>query len=294
MGLRFRKSVKIAPGVRVNFGKKSASVSLGGKGGRVTYSTSGRKTTTVGIPGSGLSYSKTSKIGGNEGSKTVRTSQEKKADESTSATLNTPKDYWTTAKMAKNTGLSLRVVLVILAVASAFLGFAFPFMFILVALIIAYLVKTKKTWKNHYLDLEQGAREYEAIYPELCEVAKLQDKANQTNVVAELFILYERAEPYVDSILQKLRSFGSGSKYGADTLLADSFGEKIGELMEKEYKAETKAITKLKTRRGAESHIQGFRRVYDANIEKLTDSQRSAFYGYVADLERIRDMVAPE
>lgn len=32
MGLRIRKSVKLAPGVRVNFGTKSGSVSVGGKG----------------------------------------------------------------------------------------------------------------------------------------------------------------------------------------------------------------------------------------------------------------------
>ena len=59
MGWRFRKSVKIAPGVRVNFGKKSTSVSFGSKGFRTTYSSSGRKTTSVGIPGTGISYSKT-------------------------------------------------------------------------------------------------------------------------------------------------------------------------------------------------------------------------------------------
>lgn len=58
MGLRFRKSMKIAPGVRLNLGKKSTSVSFGGKGLRYSVSTSGRRTTTVGIPGSGLYYFK--------------------------------------------------------------------------------------------------------------------------------------------------------------------------------------------------------------------------------------------
>lgn len=57
MGLRFRKSFKIAPGVRVNLNKKSASISVGTKGARITKSTSGRTTTTVGIPGTGISYS---------------------------------------------------------------------------------------------------------------------------------------------------------------------------------------------------------------------------------------------
>lgn len=60
MGFRFRKSVKVAPGVRVNFNKKSASVSIGGKGAHYTVSSSGRKTTTVGVPGTGVSYVSTS------------------------------------------------------------------------------------------------------------------------------------------------------------------------------------------------------------------------------------------
>ena len=59
MGLKFKKSVKVAPGVRWNVSKKSASVSVGGKGVHKTFSTTGKTTTTVGIPGTGLSYSKT-------------------------------------------------------------------------------------------------------------------------------------------------------------------------------------------------------------------------------------------
>ena len=56
MGLRFRKSIKILPGVRLNFGKNSMSVSAGVPGFRKTFSTTGRVTTTVGIPGTGLYY----------------------------------------------------------------------------------------------------------------------------------------------------------------------------------------------------------------------------------------------
>lgn len=66
MGFRFRKSVKIAPGVRLNIGKKSVGISAGVKGARVSVNSSGRKTTTVGLPGTGLSYSKTEKIGGSK------------------------------------------------------------------------------------------------------------------------------------------------------------------------------------------------------------------------------------
>ena len=47
MKLRFRKSVKAGP-VRFTVGTKSGSVSVGGKGFRVTKSTTGRRTTTIG------------------------------------------------------------------------------------------------------------------------------------------------------------------------------------------------------------------------------------------------------
>lgn len=66
MGLRFRKSVKIAPGVKLNFNKKSVGVTVGRKGAHYTVNSSGKKTASVGIPGTGLSYSTSS--GGNTSS----------------------------------------------------------------------------------------------------------------------------------------------------------------------------------------------------------------------------------
>lgn len=57
MGLRFRKSVKICKGVRVNFSKSGVSYSLGGKGATLNVGKRGTRA-TVGIPGTGLSYSK--------------------------------------------------------------------------------------------------------------------------------------------------------------------------------------------------------------------------------------------
>ena len=56
MGLRFRKSISIIPGVKLNFGKSGTSVSTGVPGFRKTFHTSGRVTTSMGIPGTGLSY----------------------------------------------------------------------------------------------------------------------------------------------------------------------------------------------------------------------------------------------
>lgn len=59
MGLRFRKSVKIAPGVRLNIGKKSVGVSAGVKGYRKSINSSGRVTTSIGTPVACVSYVKT-------------------------------------------------------------------------------------------------------------------------------------------------------------------------------------------------------------------------------------------
>lgn len=57
MATRFHKSKKILPGVKVNLNKKSASITIGPKWLHKTYSTTGRTTTTVSAPGTGLSYS---------------------------------------------------------------------------------------------------------------------------------------------------------------------------------------------------------------------------------------------
>ena len=58
--LRFRRSVKIAPGVRLNFNKASHSVTVGRRGVHYTHSTNGTVTKSFGIPGTGVSWRKTS------------------------------------------------------------------------------------------------------------------------------------------------------------------------------------------------------------------------------------------
>ncbi len=68
MGFNFRKSFKVAPGVKLNLSKKSAGLSFGTKGFSHSVSTSGRKRTTVGIPGTGISYSKSHSSSNSEAS----------------------------------------------------------------------------------------------------------------------------------------------------------------------------------------------------------------------------------
>ena len=76
MGFRFRRSVKIAPGIRLNLSKGGVSTSLGGRGATVNVSKRGVRG-TVGLPGTGMSYSE--KLGG-------RTSRARTAPRGSNAT----------------------------------------------------------------------------------------------------------------------------------------------------------------------------------------------------------------
>ena len=60
MGLNFRKSITICKGVRLNLSKSGVGVSVGTKGARFSINSSGQKRATVGIPGTGVYYTKTS------------------------------------------------------------------------------------------------------------------------------------------------------------------------------------------------------------------------------------------
>ena len=56
MGFRFRKSIRIAPGIRLNLSKSGVSTSIGRPGATINIGERGVRG-TVGLPGSGLSYS---------------------------------------------------------------------------------------------------------------------------------------------------------------------------------------------------------------------------------------------
>ncbi|HEK8844413.1 TPA: DUF4236 domain-containing protein [Clostridioides difficile] len=60
MGFNFRKSINLGGGLKLNLGKKSVGISAGVKGARVSVNSKGRKSATLSIPGTGISYTKTS------------------------------------------------------------------------------------------------------------------------------------------------------------------------------------------------------------------------------------------
>lgn len=62
MGFRLHRSMKLFPGVRLNFSKSGLGLSLGAPGARISLNPKYGARATLGIPGTGLSYSQ--KIGG--------------------------------------------------------------------------------------------------------------------------------------------------------------------------------------------------------------------------------------
>jgi tetratricopeptide (TPR) repeat protein len=56
MSLRFRRSVKIAPGIKLNLTKTGWGVTAGPRGAHYSVHSSGRVTRSVGLPGTGLYY----------------------------------------------------------------------------------------------------------------------------------------------------------------------------------------------------------------------------------------------
>lgn len=56
MGMKFRKSIKLGGGTKLNLSKSGIGVSTGVKGFRVSKNTSGRSRVTASLPGTGLSY----------------------------------------------------------------------------------------------------------------------------------------------------------------------------------------------------------------------------------------------
>lgn len=57
MGIRFRKSINLGGGARINLSKSGIGYSVGTKGARVTKTARGTTRKTVSIPNTGISYS---------------------------------------------------------------------------------------------------------------------------------------------------------------------------------------------------------------------------------------------
>ncbi len=56
MGLRFQRRIKLLPGVRINLSKSGVGFSIGGRGAHIGIDSRGRRYTSLGLPGTGVSW----------------------------------------------------------------------------------------------------------------------------------------------------------------------------------------------------------------------------------------------
>ena len=56
MGLRFQRRVRVLPGVHLNISRSGVGVSVGGRGVHVGVTAGGQRYTSVGLPGTGISW----------------------------------------------------------------------------------------------------------------------------------------------------------------------------------------------------------------------------------------------
>ena len=103
MGLNFRKSINLGKGFKLNIGKKSVGISGGVKGARVSINSSGRKTATFSIPGTGLSY-------------TVNLGKQKSSKKKGSASTTDEDDTPTNININGFTAILLLVIVILLLI----------------------------------------------------------------------------------------------------------------------------------------------------------------------------------
>ena len=101
MGLNFRKSISLGKGLKLNLSKSGPSVSFGKSGFRQSVNLKGQARTTVGIPGTGIYYTKTNNVKNLVGGLTGKTDDSKgKKTAKKDAEAKAPKAAKSTAKAA--------------------------------------------------------------------------------------------------------------------------------------------------------------------------------------------------
>lgn len=103
MGFRFRKSINLGKGFRINMSKSGPGFSWGGKGFRVTKKANGGFRTTAYIPGTGLSYQKdfSNTLGGGSKKANKKVSGQRQIEENETES----RDFGLDFKNLESTGL---------------------------------------------------------------------------------------------------------------------------------------------------------------------------------------------
>lgn len=289
MGFRFRKSVKIAPGVKVNLGKKSIGVSVGGKHGGVSINSKTGARARVSAPGTGLSYSK--KIGkstsrnSNYGITTFYVSD----DENETDNIPTQESLQEQLKRAKRNLFVAKYLEPALGALCVLLGLAAQVFWIIAALCFYFSYKSRKLYKEEIPRLELQAAQIGAVQNDLAAICVAEDKVDHADSAALFFLHLDEIIQHTLVVLEKAPSL---SEYSTPeecrAAILALFENKCTEIMQKEFEKTYKHLFTLKTAKGIESNIDRFRAPYEANLDKMTTAQKSDYAEYLAKLQTIQ------
>lgn len=291
MGLRFRKSIKIAPGVKVNLGKKSAGISVGNKYGGVSVNSKTGARARVSAPGTGLSYSKKIGKSASRNSDYGVTTFYVSDDENETDEIPTQESLQEQLKRAKRNLFVAKYLEPALGALCVLLGLAAQVFWIIAALCFYFSYKSRKLYKEEIPRLELQAAQIGAVQNDLAAICVAEDKVDHADSAPLFFLHLDEIIQHTLVVLEKAPSLSEYStpEECREALLA-LFESKCAEIMQKEFEKTYKHLFTLKTAKGIESNIERFRAPYDANLDKMTPAQKSEYEEFLAKLQTVQPM----
>ncbi|MCI7713098.1 MAG: DUF4236 domain-containing protein [Clostridiales bacterium] len=288
MGMRFRKSIKIAPGVRVNVGKKSAGISVGGKYGGVSVNSKTGARARVSAPGTGLSYS--SKIGSSTHSSSHMRCDSAYSESQTSTTDIPTSDHL--RDQVKQLQNSLKIVTIaypVLAVAFLLLGFIVPICFLPAAIFIYLRIRLVKKYKAEIPQLLEQAEQLDLVYDDLIVIEQAEQNLDKTKSAAIFFLNYDKIVEHSIDVLHKAPALSAyQSADDCQQAICNLFDQKLSEILKSDFERTYKHLFELKTQKGIDTSIEKFQAPYTQNLEKMTVDRQAEYASYVETLHGIQ------
>lgn len=286
MGVRFRRSIKIAPGVKLNLGKKSAGISIGNKYGGVSINSRTGARARVSAPGTGLSYS--SKIGTSR-SVSHRPSGNIQYNGSTeSPALPSPEDLRLQAQKYQKNYKFVTIAYPIISVLFLLIAIASPAALLVSALFLFLFFNFRKKYQSEIPKLLETADDLENIADDLAVLEKAESDIIHTKSAALFFMNLDTILEHTEAIIQKaprLSKYQSIEEGRQDILLL--FASHIESILQSDFEKTYKHLFELKTAKGLNSAIERFSGPYKLNADKMTPKQLELYADYLQKLSAV-------
>lgn len=201
MGFRYRKSINLGGGFRVNLSKSGVGYSWGTKGMRVTKTATGKTRSTLSIPGTGISYvtesGQNSKVSSNATnnaeSKYIPKGIDLSSEKETLNYDNLDSGIYNDAIKETIRGRTISFFLNLINIILFIIAFFYPILFILVAImfITSSIVYRKLGTLHVEYDLDEDAQ---SQYNHLCNIWHEAFESNEVSQISRTYITNNKKE----------------------------------------------------------------------------------------------------